>query len=257
MVGPDAEEIAAAIIAACDRTEEYVRATVAAAPAVIDAALDAVRVGWPVSVPLPGPVKDAMRGLIMQAVREVAQLIYDGLENFRLLARSVGRPSVLRAAATVLDTQVIAPALALDGAMTSSALGALSRDSWDSRAADSYTTAFNEQSRAVGAVDEPARALRNSLEDLAESIERFFSDLQLAYVSFTVTVAGLALAIATAVPTWGIGSIISLAVAVVSAILGIVALISAFTGTASRNEDMASRLADSDALHWPRSAFAV
>ena len=57
----------------CDGLEKMVRANVAAAPALIDRALDAVRVGWPVGVPLPEPAKDLVRRLIMEAVRECAE----------------------------------------------------------------------------------------------------------------------------------------------------------------------------------------
>ncbi len=89
--------------------------------------------------------------------------------------------------------------------------------SWDSLAADPYSTAFAEQKSAVGSVDEVARGLRSALEDLAIAIEEFFDELEFAYISFVVAVAGLALAIVTAVETFGIGAIIGLVVAIAGA----------------------------------------
>lgn len=256
MWGPDAEQIATAIIQGCDTVERGVRATVATAPIVIDFALDQVRVGWPVTAPLPEFVKDGIRSIIMAAVNEAAQTIYDALDFFRLLARSAGRPSVLRAAASTLETDVISPSVAMENSMVDAALAGLSRDYWDSAATDSYQLAFNEQSRAVGTIDELGRALKHALEDLANSIEEFFSELQNAYISFAITVAGLAVAIATAGPTLGIGAIVSLVVSIVSLLLGVYTLVTAFTDSADRNTDMASRLQDADALQWPHSAFA-
>lgn len=256
MIGPSAEEIADAIKSGCDSVESHVRSAVAAAPGRIDDLLDLVRVGWPVSVPLPEEVKRLIRALILEAVRECADLIYDALDEFRLLARSVGRPSLLRQAARRLDEDVITPSVALDKDMVTSELKAQSRGSWDSLATDAYTTAFTEQKSAVGSVDEVARGLRIALEDLAGDIEEFFDELQFAYVSFAISAAGLALAIVTAVETLGVGAVIGLAVAIAGAVVGIGGLIVAFTGAADHNADTAERLTEMPALSWPQSVFA-
>ncbi len=257
MFGPSAEQVADLIRVGCDQIEKQVRSNVAAAPGLVDRALDAVRVGWPVSVPLPEPVKALLRKLILEAVRECAETIYDALDQFRLLARSVGRPSSLRAAASRLDTDVLARATALDADMVAANLDAHSRDRWDSLATDQYQTALAEQKAAVGSIDDVARGLRDALNSLATDIEEFFDELEIAYISFALCVAGLVLAILTAVETFGIGAVIGLIVAVLSLIVGIYSLISAFTGASAHNAENAERLSDTPALAWPTSAFAT
>ncbi|WP_198303450.1 hypothetical protein [Cellulomonas sp. PSBB021] len=256
MIGPSAEQIASAILAGCDLAEQQVRTCVANAPAVIDAALDSVRVGWPVRVPLPEPAKRAIRALIMEAVRECAQVIYDAIDAFRLLARSVGRPTALRAAATRLEQDVMNRATTLDNAMVAANLMADDRTNWDSVGADNYHTAISEQRVAVSSVDDVARGLRDALNSLATDIEEFFSTLQAAYISFAVSAAGLAVAIATAGPTLGVGAIVGLVVAVLGVVTGVWGLVSAFTGASDHNAENAERLNAGAALSWPTSAFA-
>lgn len=257
MFGPTAEQIADTIRVGCDRIEQQVQRNVAAAPGLVDRALDAARVGWPVAVPLPDPVKQLLRRLILDAVRECAETIYDALDQFRLLARSVGRPTSLRAAATRLEQDVMARASALDGAMVSANLQADKRTAWDSLATDHYETAITEQKSAVGSVDDVARGLRDTLNALASDIEEFFDELQIAYISFVVCVAGLVLAILTAVETFGVGAVIGLVVAVVSLVVGIYSLVGAFTGASAHNAENAERLRSTPALSWPSSVFAT
>lgn len=256
MIGPSAEQIADAILAGCNKVEQRVRANVAAAPGLVDRALDDARVGWPVSVPLPGPVKQLVRRLILEAVHECAETIYDALEQFRLLARAVGRPSSLRAAALRLEQGVMVPAGELNRDMVTPSLRGDDRTVWDSPAADAYTTAFTEQKSAVGSIDDAARGLRDLLKALASDIEEFFDELQFAYLSFAVTVAGLVLAILTAVESLGVGAVVGLVVAIVSLIAGVYSLVSAFTGASAHNSENAERLADAPALSWPTSGFA-
>jgi hypothetical protein len=256
MIGPSAEQIADMIRLGCDTIEAQVRRNVAAAPGLVDRALDAARVGWPVAVPLPDPVKRILRGLILEAVRECAATIYDALDQFRLLARSVGRPSTLRSAADQLEKSVIARAAALDGHMLLANLKADDRTAWNSLATDSYETAFTEQKSAVGSIDDAARGLRDALRALASDIEEFFDELQFAYLSFAVAVGGLVLAILTAVETLGVGAVIGLIIAVVSLVAGIASLVMAFTGASAHNAETVARLEDAPAFSWPQSAFA-
>jgi len=256
MIGPSAEQIANMIILGCNVVEQQVRTAVAGAPAVVDAALEWVRVGWPVRVPLPDPAKRAIRALIMEAVHECAKVIYDALEVFRTLARGVGSPTALRAAATRLEQDVMTRASTLDNALTGASLQADDRASWDSVGADNYHTAITEQKTAVGSIDDVARGLRDALNSLSSDIEEFFSTLQAAYISFAVSVAGLAVAIATAGPTLGVGAIIGLVVSVLGVITGVWGLVSAFTGASDHNAENAERLTSSAALSWPKSAFA-
>lgn len=254
MIGPDAEQIATEILRVCDDLERQVQEMVAGAPAAIDFALSQVRVGWPIPSPLPGFVKDSIRHLVMEAVREAAEVIYEGLEMFRMLARAAGKPSALRAAATTLETQVIARAATLDEGMIDSVLNGLSRDNWASDAADSYHSAFNEQSRAVESISEPARTLKHALEDLATSIEQFFTDLQNAFIGFGITVAGLIVTVATGAT--GVGLILGVIVTLVGVGWSVYSLVQMFQGTANRSSDMVGRLSGTPALDWPKSAFA-
>lgn len=257
MLGPSAEQVADFIVTGCDGLEKMVRANVAAAPALIDRALDAVRVGWPVGLPLPEPAKALLQRLIMEAVRECAEVIYDALDLFRALARSVGRPSLLRSAAGRLDTDVIARAASLDADLIPASLKADDRSGWDSVASDSYDTAITEQKTAVGSIDDVARGLRDALNALANDIEEFFDELKIAFISYLLCVAGLVLAILTAVETVGVGAVIGLVVAVISIIVGIYSLVSAFTGASAHNSANAERLKTTPALSWPKSAFAI
>lgn len=254
MIGPDAETIAAYILQQCDVIERQVRAMVAGAPSAIDFALSQIRVGWPIPAPLPGFVKDAIRKLVMEAVIEAADLIYEALDMFRMLAKAVGKPSALRAAAATLETGVIARAATLDESMVDSVLQGLTRDAWESAAADSYQSAFNEQSRAVGEVDEPARMLKHVLEDLADSIEQFFTDLQNAFIGFAITVAGLIVTVATGVT--GVGAVVGVIITLGGLAWSIYSFVQVFQGSTSRSSDMATRLTGTPALEWPQSAFA-
>ncbi|KAA9135512.1 hypothetical protein [Microbacterium caowuchunii] len=250
------EAIAELILTGCDKTEQLVRATVAGAPAVIDAALDAVRVGWPVSVPLPGFAKDGIRKLLMAAVDEAAERIYEAIEMFRLLARSVGRPSLLRATAEILRTAVEQGGTSLGDAMQPSALAARDDEAWDSPAADSYDTAFSEQVRCVDRIPENGRALATTLDSMADSLESFFAELQYAYLGLVVGVAGLGIAIATAAPTLGVGAIIGIVVTVVGILISLGSVVMAFTNSSSRNAGLARTLSASPDLEWTTSAFA-
>lgn len=254
MISVDVEAIAAGILRMCDAVEGETRSAVAAAPGVIDFALSQIRVGWPIGVPLSGFVKDQIRNIVMSAVKELAEVIYEAIAMFRLLAKAVGRPSALRAAAATLQTEVIDRAGLLDSSMKSSALQGLSHDHWQSRAKDHYLTAFNEQSRAVENIDEPARMLKHALDDLADSIEKFFDELLFDSTSFAVAALGVSVAIGTA-PT-GVGPVIGLAITIVGYIMALVSLVSAFTDSANRNADSATRLTTTEALNWPTSTFA-
>ncbi|MFN3865799.1 MAG: hypothetical protein ACK4MD_03695 [Demequina sp.] len=250
------ETIAITIERGCDAAEREITRVVAAAPGIIDAALDSVRVGWPIAVPLPGPAKDGIRWALMQAVDEAARVMLEAIALFRDLARSVGRPTKLRAASATLIASVKDQASTLEGAMTATALVATSSSSWESDATDSYNEAYRQHSLAVGDIGAVAQQMSDSLTSLAGSIEQFFSDLQFAYASFAVSVASFAVAIATAAPTLGVGTIIGLVLGVISLITGIVSLINVFTGSSSRNTATAERLASSDAVAWPTVAFA-
>lgn len=250
------EDIAAQIVRGCDAAERELNRAVAAAPAVVDSALSHVRVGWPISVPLPGPARDLIRWAILEAVGEAAKVMREAIAMFRLLAKSVGRPTVLRAQAAALAASVKAVLAQIAIDMTPAALTALSSDSWTSKAADSYQNAYAEQSNAADDVPPSAQTLIDTLEDMAASIESFFSELLWAWVGFAVSVAGLAVAIATAGPTLGVGAIIGLVVAVIGVIVSLVSIIMAFTNSASRNSGVVDGLSTSSALVWPTSVFA-
>ncbi|WP_159501863.1 hypothetical protein [Microbacterium sp. 18062] len=245
------EAIAELIISGCDNAERDVRAALAAAPGIVRAGLDAIRI---YGLPLPGWAKDAAFDLIMEAVNRAADVMLEAIDMLRLLAKSVGRPSLLREAATQIATAVTAAGATLGSAMTMDVLGAADDDAWDSPASDSYQAAFSEQVRDVDRVEENGRALENVLNDVAASLDSFFAELNWAYLGLVIAVVGLVAAIATA-PT-GIGPIIGLIASVIGVLISIGSVIMAFTNSSSRNAGIADRLASSPALDWTRSAFA-
>jgi uncharacterized protein YukE len=189
-------------------------------------------------------------------VNEAAEVILEGVALFRDMAKMVGRPSVLRAAAAALSSQVETAAKTLSGVATTSALNALDSSSWDSPAADSYESSFNEQTRAIDMIAPVAQDMGNSLNDLADSIEQFFSDLELAYWGFAFAVGGLVLAIVTAVETFGVGAIIGLVISIGGFITGVIGLVNTFTNSSSSNADNATRLLETGQITWPQTAFA-
>lgn len=250
------EAIAAFIIQGCNEATQQVNAGVAAAPGIIRSALDNVRVGWPVSVPLPGWVKDQVVDLIMMAVREAARVILEAIAAFRTLAESAGRPSLLRAAAATLNANVGPVGETVSTAMVPTALLGLDDDSWDSPASTSYNTAFTEQVRAVDEVSTTSRDLASVLDDMADSLDTFFFDLQWAWIGFALTAGGLVVAVATAAPTLGVGAIVGIVLAVIGTIQAIASIVLAFTNTAGRSAGLVDDLAASPAIAWPSSAFA-
>lgn len=246
----NAESIAQMILDGCDTSEQVIRAAVTGAPYVIRAAIDS----HILTKFLPGFAKQKLVDLAMAAVKKVADVMFDALALFRLYARSVGRPSLLRAAAETLSARVQTAGTNLGTAMTPTALRALDDDAWDSPAKTSYSTAFSEQTRSTDRIPEVSRDLELTLNNMADSIEGFFVELQWSLLGFGLAAVGLGIAIASA-PT-GVGPIIGLVVTILGVIQAIGSIIFAFTNAANRNSADAERLASSPTITWADSAFA-
>lgn len=248
------EAIAAMILQGCDTADRTIDAAMATAPGLVRAALDHVRV---FGLPLPGPAKDLAYDLIMGAARRAAEILREAIDIIRILARSVGRPTLLRTAATQIQTDVVDAAETLGSSMSLNDLEATDSDAWDSPAAESYESAFSDQARNVDGISEVGRSLVRLLNDMAASIESFYGELQWAYFGLLISVGGLVVAIVTAAPTLGVGTIIGLIASVAGVIVSVASVVMAFTNSSSRNAGLAEELSSAPAIEWKTSAFAV
>jgi hypothetical protein len=244
------EDITALILMGCDGSETLVRTAQANAPRIVRGVID----HHFLTFMLPDPVKDHIVGIIIREVNNAAKIMLDCINQFRILARSFGQPSVLRAAAATLDTDVAVAAKNLSSNMQPSALLGTSQDHWKSEATVPYNTAITEQSRAADRIGDIVGELRDTLENMATSIETFYADLNWAWLGAVVAFAGLGVALYAG---WtGIGAIIGGVLAIIGALQALISIVMVFTAAGDRNATNAEQLASTTAIDWTKSVFA-
>lgn len=249
----DVPKIAAEFIKGCNTSEKALQKAVADAPGILREIVDSQLV----TKFLPGFAKQKLIDAVMWAVRKVADLLYEVIELFRLLARSVGNPATLRTAAEGMVTDVATASDTLTEDLKPASLQGTQTENWKSPAAVSYATGLSEQALSVKGIGEIARNLDLALRDMADSIESFYTDAEIAFLGLAISVAGLVIAIATAGPTLGVGTVLGLVASVAGLIMSVWGFVSAFTNSASRNSDDAAELAASPSVVWTESAFAA
>lgn len=248
----DVPRIAADMIKGCDTSEKAIQKGVSEAPGILRSIVDSQLV----TKFLPGYVKQRLIDAVMVAVHKVADLLYELIDLFRYLARSAGNPQTLRTAAASMITDVSTASKTLVEDLVPGSLQGTQTDNWDSPAAVSYASGLAEQSLSTSGIGEIARNLDLALRDMADSIESFYTDAEIAYLGLAISVGGLAVAIATAGPTLGVGTVLGLVASVAGLIMSIWGFVSAFTNSANRNSDDAAELAASPSITWTESAFA-
>lgn len=246
------EIIADIIIQGCNDSERVIRAALAGAPRTVAFIIN----HHPLLLLAPASVKSAIIRLIVDAIEDAARTLLEAIALFRRLAQSMGRPTDLRAAAQSLETDVASATAKLTGAMVPTALHGLEPDNWTSSATSTYSSGLTEQTRSADGIASIVRQLCRTLEDMATSIETFYSDLAWAFIGVGMAVAGLVIGIVTGPETLGIGAIVGLVIAIIGVVQAVISVVMTATAAGDRNASSADALASNPAIEWKTSAFA-
>lgn len=156
-------------------------------PVIIDHLLNIYLKTWPIAGPMVNPIADQAKAALADHVRE-GRLVVAVL---RMEVQYVGSPDNLRAAADTIDSSFVTPARELaDRLVLGNIPSALPSNYDDGVASETYRAKIDGRDAAVRDIDTYATPIGQSLRDLADGIESYFTslrDITLAVLAFIVS----------------------------------------------------------------------
>ncbi len=204
-------------------------------------------------LPIPGAFTDRFADEAIAKLQEGTAEIRKALSEAEKAIAYVGSPDRLRAAATAIGDQVIAPSRELAPTLVLGKLPSTSSSNWnDGEASEAYVRAVDGRADAVTKVDTYANPISSALDDLADAIENHYLAVLGAIAGSVVAILGIVEAIIACV---GVVTIPAAVIGIISAVVGAVGAAIGFYQvfvTAEQNARSITGDLSGEIPAWPR-----